>query len=120
MATPLIPTIINAGTTLVLAALQHFTQRKTERAAQTPQPENPELTQLADSLQKRLNQIEESDVEQARLISELSQNLQKLALAQQADVQDRARRDAINRRLLVGLSVLGITSLAMSAWALGH
>lgn len=117
MAIPFLP-IIAALAPLGVEALKLFGKRRAVVAAQTQQPENTDLARLAESLQKRMSELEESDVEQARLISELSKNLQKLAEALQAVSEERAKHEARQNRFLMIAFLLITACLATSVWAM--
>lgn len=119
MALPLIP-IISALTTLGTAALGLFSRRSSERATHLIQQDHGGISRLADTLKKRMDELEESDVEQARLISELSKGVQGIAETLQVEVQERAKRDAKLLQFVKGLAVLSAASMCLALWALAH
>lgn len=117
MAIPFVP-IIAALAPLALEAMKLFGKRRTVVAAHTLQPENADISRIAESLHKRMSELEESDVEQARLISELSKNLQRLAEALQSASEERATHETRQNRFLMVTLFLIAVCLSMCVWAL--
>jgi hypothetical protein len=63
---------------------------------------------------QRLKELEESDLEQARLLSELSENVAQLARAAQSQIEENKLREAGLRRLVYLALVLGLAAIALS------
>lgn len=63
---------------------------------------------------QRLKELEESDLEQARLLSELSENVAQLAKAAQSQIEANKAREAVLRRLVYLALVLSLAAIALS------
>jgi uncharacterized coiled-coil protein SlyX len=118
MAFPILP-IISAVTSLGIAAMDLFSKRKTVvRETRASPMGDVGMKQLADSLAKRMDELESSDVEQARLISELSNNVQKLAEALQIAADAEAKRRIKQSRLIIVIFAVALAGLSVSVWNL--
>lgn len=93
MPLPLGP-LISAVTPLVLGALDQYRKRREERLKHAAVPGAEDVANPA-ALHTRLEQLEDSDLEQARLISELSRNVETLARTLQIEVDRRARLERL-------------------------
>src|SRR5882762_2198762 len=62
---------------------------------------------------QRLNDLEESDLEQARMISELSENVEQLAKAVQSQIEENKRREARLRGLIYIAVVASLVSIVI-------
>lgn len=117
MALPVVP-IISAVTPLVLGALDLYRRRSGAHLDDLPAAEAAGRPRQAGALNDRLRALEDSDLEQARLLSELSRNVEALARAvasQQEDSQRRARR--MKRVVAAALALAGAALvLALLAW----
>lgn len=99
---PILP-IIDPLARLATAALEHVNLRKSALGSKEKQDQT-----------RRLNELEDSDLEQGQLLSELSENVEQLAKAVESQVEaDRVRHARITR-LLYAAIFLAILSLAVS------
>jgi predicted transcriptional regulator len=62
---------------------------------------------------QRLKELEESDLEQARIISELSENVEQLARAVQSQIEEHKQREAKLKVLVCIAVVASLVSIAM-------
>jgi biopolymer transport protein ExbB/TolQ len=115
MPIPVIP-IIAAITPLVLGAFELYRRRSAAHEVRAPKNEENDMARLAHSLQKRMTELEESDIEQAKLISELAKNVEALAKALQSEIDEKKEREIRIYRVLIGLLVLGGSSLGLTLW----
>jgi hypothetical protein len=73
--------------------------------------------QLAnESLAKTVDRLEESHLEQARLISDLSRDLEQFAQALQSEVEELRRQQARFRALVFSTLIVALAGLALSLW----
>jgi phage shock protein A len=70
--------------------------------------------QAHEALAKGVERLEDSHLEQARLISDLSKDLEQFAEAVQAELEDIRRREARLRTLVYLTLVVALASLAVS------
>ena len=82
------------------------------RAAQFKEAKHGQKVQ--DSLTKSVDRLEESHLEQARLISELSRDLEKFAQALQTEVQEMVQRQARLRALVYFALAVAVTGVGIS------
>jgi chromosome segregation ATPase len=82
------------------------------RAAQLTESKRGQQAQ--DSLAKNVDRLEESHLEQARLISELSRDLERFAQALQTEVQEIAQRQARLRALIYFALAVAATGVGIS------
>jgi uncharacterized coiled-coil protein SlyX len=101
--------ILSAVTPLVLSAFDLSRRRAEAQAAQSGMDE-ANLPPAA--MRARLQELEESDVEQTRLISELSRNVEALARTVHGLAAERRRM----RRLVWAFGALAAVSLGLSLW----
>lgn len=112
MGMPLLP-IISALTPVVLGAFDLYRKRReaTEAHARTVAPQD--TTRQENELRTRMQELEASDVEQARLISELSNQVEALAKNLQAEIDAGQRRDIqLRQRIWIAYAVAGVSLLA--------
>lgn len=106
---------MNAVAPLVLSAFDLYRRRR--EALDTDRARAAELMQLPESAQKRLQELERADVEQAKLISDLSNNVEALATTLEREIEEGRRRETKLRRLLyVSLGVAAV-AVALAARA---
>lgn len=117
MPLPIIP-IITAITPLVLGAFELYRRRCAAQEVRATQSDEKNMAQFAHSLQTRMTELEESDIEQARLISELSKNVEALAKALQSEIDQNREREIRILRVLIGLLILSGSSLGLTLWNL--
>src|SRR4051812_23872594 len=99
---PILP-ILDPLTRLAAAAMEHVNMRKAGLGSGSNQ-----------DAARRIKELEDSDFEQAQLISELSESVEHLAEAVQSQIEESRRREA-KLRLLVYLSlVFGFASLVIA------
>ena len=101
---PILP-IIHPLARLATAALEHANLRRSALGSKEKQDQA-----------RRLNELEDSDLEQAQLISELSETVEQLAKAVESQVEDSLIRQARVLRLLYAAIFLGVLSLGISLW----
>jgi uncharacterized coiled-coil protein SlyX len=115
MALPVVP-ILTAVTPLVLGAFDLYRRRNDARRPNAAVP--ADVPGPADTLRKRVEELEESAVEQARLVSELSQQVEALARALESQAEEHRRREAKLRQWLAGMAVAAAVTFALALWAL--
>jgi flagellar biosynthesis/type III secretory pathway M-ring protein FliF/YscJ len=115
MALPVVP-ILTAVTPLVLGAFDLYRRRNDARRPNAAVP--ADAPGPADALRKRVEELEESAVEQARLVSELSQQMEALARALESQAEEHRRREAKLRQWLAGMAVAAAVTFALALWAL--
>jgi hypothetical protein len=99
---PILP-FIEPLAKLAAAAIEHTALRKGELASRDKHDHV-----------RRLNELEDSDFEQARLIRDLSENVERLAEAVQSQLEENKRREARLRPLVYAGLAMGLASLAIS------
>jgi predicted transcriptional regulator len=99
---PILP-LLDPLARLAAAALEHVNLRKKRLATKEKQDQA-----------QRLKELEDSDLEQARLISELSENVEQLIKAVQSQIEENKARQTKIRRLVYAAVLMGIVSLATS------
>lgn len=104
--------ILSAVTPLVLSAYELYRRRQEAKAG----PAGDALS--GEGLRARLRELENSALEQARLIDELSRTVESLARAVDAVLEENNRKAAQIRRLLFVGAGVAVTSLALSSWSL--
>jgi hypothetical protein len=104
--------IISAAAPLVMNAVDLYRRRHDATAGP--------VGASGDSLPARLRGLEESDLEQSRLISELSRSLEALARAQADAVEENRRHRATIQRLLWTVAGLVAVSVTLSIWAVAR
>lgn len=115
MGMPLLP-IISALTPVVLGAFDLYRKRREAAEAQLRTTPPQEITRTEVELRKRMQELEASDVEQARLISELSNQVEALAKNLQAEIDAGQRRDVqLRQRLWMAYAAAGL-SLLVAVW----
>ena len=99
---PILP-LLDPLARLAAAALEHVNLRKKRLATKEKQDQ-----------EQRLKELEESDLEQARLLSELSETVEQLTKAFQSQIEENKARQTKIRRLVYVAVLMGIASLATS------
>jgi hypothetical protein len=115
MALPLVR-IVSTLAPLVMGAFDLYRKRREAKEAERGQ--TPESMQSPAVLQKKLRELEDADVEQARLVSELSNTVEALATALQRKIDESEQREARLRQLIWAACAIATTGLAVSLWAL--
>src|SRR5690606_21277502 len=117
MAIPVVP-IISAVTPLVLGAFDLYRRRSEARISPVAVSDATQLPRLAESLQQRMQGLEESDLEQARLLTDVTKNVETLARALESQlVAARAREDKL-RWWLIATTGVAAVALVTAVWAL--
>lgn len=106
--------ILSAVTPLVLSAYELYRRRQEAKAG----PAGEALS--GEGLRTRLRELEDSSLEQARLIDELSRSVESLTRAVEAALEENNRKATQIRRLLFAGIGTAATSLALSVWSLLH
>jgi hypothetical protein len=119
MALPVVP-IISAVTPLVLGAFDLYRRRSEARTPQLAPGEPPHSARSAAALQQRMQELEASDLEQARLLSDLSKNLEALARAIESQTQDQRRREARLKTWLLATGCAAAVALILAVWAMAR
>lgn len=119
MALPVVP-IISAVTPLVLGAFDLYRRRSEARTQTVSVADATQVPRLAEALQQRMQALEESDLEQARLLSDLSKNVEALARALDSQLAAARARERRLRRWVVAAGVVAAVALAVAAVALAR
>ncbi len=98
---PILP-LLDPLARLAAAAMEHVNIRKAGLASKDKEAQA-----------QRLKELEESDLEQARMISELSENVEQLAKAVQSQIEENKRREARLRGLVHVAVIASIVSIAI-------
>ena len=106
--------ILSAVTPLVLSAYELYRRRQEAKAG----PAGDALS--GEGLRARLRALEDSALEQARLIDELSRTVESLARTVDAVLEENNRKAAQIRRLLFAGIGIAAAILALSTWSLLH
>ena len=116
MGLPLVP-IITAIAPVVLGAFDLYRKRReaTEAHAKLPVGDQ-ELGRTAEDIRRRMQELEQSDVEQARLISELSNTIEALTKTLQREIEDGRAKDARLRQMLWIAMAGGAVNLLLVLW----
>ena len=104
--------VVGYVTPLVLSAYELYRRRQEAKAG----PAGDALS--GEGLRARLRELEDSALEQARLIDELSRTVESLARTVDAVLEENNRKAAQIRRLLFVGAGVAVTSLALSSWSL--
>jgi uncharacterized coiled-coil protein SlyX len=121
MGLPLVR-IISAMAPVVLGAFDLYQKRREAKEAHSQPPFGKEDVARTDSgdLAKRMQELEESDVEQARLISELSNAVEALTKSLQREIEDGRRTDARLRQITWIACGLGLLNLVLIVWLMSR
>ena len=115
MGLPLVP-IISALTPVVLGAFDLYRKRREAREAHSAPGALASAVSSPQELRKRMDELEASDVEQARLISELSNQVEALAKSLQQEINaGRARDLQLRQRLWIAYASAGLAVL-LAVW----
>ena len=98
---PILP-LLDPLARLAAAAMEHVNNRKAGLGSKDKEAQA-----------QRLKELEESDLEQARMISELSENVERLAMAVQSQLEENNRRETRLRALVYLAVVAGLGSIAI-------
>lgn len=115
MALPLVR-IVSALAPVVMGAFDLYRKRREAKEEEGREPR--ELAQSPENLRKHLEELEEANVEQARLISELSTTVEALATTLQKEIDEGKRRDARMTQWVWAASSLSVASLGLVIWCL--
>jgi anti-sigma-K factor RskA len=119
MALPFIP-IVAAVTPLVLGAFELFRGRSAVKEARMARQEDRDHVRSLAALEERLRALEDSDLEQARLVSELAANLERAARASDTTAgASEARMNRHERLVWIALTA-AFLALSLSTWSLVH
>jgi hypothetical protein len=99
---PILP-LLDPLARLAAAAVEHVGIRKAGLARKDKEAQA-----------QRLKELEESDLEQARMISDLSENVERLAKAVQSAIEESKLREARLRRLIYVALIAALASMAIS------
>jgi hypothetical protein len=99
---PILP-LLDPLARLAAAAMEHVNIRKAGLASKDKEAQA-----------QRLKELEESDLEQARIISELSENVEWLAKAVQSAIEENNLRETRLRRLVYVALVVSLASIVIS------
>ena len=117
MAIPVVP-IISAVAPLVLGAFDLYRRRSEARVAPVAVSDASQLPLLAESLQQRMQALEESDLEQARLLTDVTKNVETLARALESQLAAAQARETRMRRWLIATSAATVVAFVIAVWAL--
>lgn len=98
---------------MVLSALDLYRRRNDALGAETPAAPG---TAPLPPVQQRLLALEESDLEQARLLSDLSQQVESLARVVAAQAEEARRREAALRRWTLAAVGLAAVAGVLACW----
>jgi Fe2+ transport system protein B len=98
---PILP-LLDPLARLAAAALERMNKRKAGLASKEKEAQA-----------QRLKELEESDLEQARMISELSENVEQLARAVQSQMDETRLRQGRLRVLFYATVVVGLISITV-------
>lgn len=104
--------ILSAVTPLVLSAYELYRRRREANAG----PAGAALS--GEGWRTRLRELEASDLEQARLIDELSRSVESLARAVEAALEENRRQAAQFQRRLWALGSFAGLAFGVALWAL--
>jgi len=110
MAFP-VASLLSAAAPLVMSALELY-RRRNEASVSHLNADPSTLSR--DAVRERLVELEAADLEQTRLISELSRQIEALALS--AAAAQRERRQL--QRLLWIVGAVAVASIVLSIWSL--
>ena len=108
MAVPILP-IVGTLSGLATTAWDTYTKIKRARDAAVGKPGQ-------DALLERVIRLEDTCLEQARMLSELSKDLDQFAQAMQAEVEEVQSRCSMLMRALVISFVIGCLGLALAVY----
>ncbi len=114
MALPLVH-IVSTLAPLVMGAFELYRKRREAKDAARGQPH--ELMLSPEGLQKKLRELEDANVEQARLMSELSNTVEALAMTLQREIAESRKREAGLRQLVWAACAFSGAGLAVALWA---
>jgi hypothetical protein len=105
--------MIDSGT-IIQVLLAIATSVKRDLTDRQKARRDAELNRSPVTTTARLQQLEESDLQQVRLLSELSRNVGELGKAIQAEAEKNKARDTRVMRFACGALVTGLVALAAS------
>lgn len=115
MALPLVH-IVSTLAPLVMGAFDLY--RKRREAKDATRSQNHESMLSPEGLQKKLRELEDANVEQARLMSELSNTVEALATTLQREIDESKKREAAMRQLVWAACAFSGGSVAVTLWAI--
>ena len=119
MSTPLIP-VLAAATPVVLGAFELFRKRSAAKEERVARQEERDYVRALAALEKRLRALEDSDLERARLVSELAADFGRSARASETTARAAEAWMSRNERLVWIALVAGFAALSLSTWSLVH
>ena len=117
MAIPVVP-IISAVTPLVLGAFDLYRRRSEARTTSVSVADAGQLPRLAEALQQRMQGLEESDLEQARLLSDVAKSVENLARALESQLAAARAREERSRRWLIATTLVAAAAVVLALWGL--
>ncbi len=114
MALPLVR-IVSALAPLVMNAYELYRRRRDIQDGGLPTGEPP-FSKSSESVPKALQDLRDADVEQARVVSELSKTVEALALTLQREIEEGSRRETRLRQLAWIAVASAVVSLGVSVW----
>jgi hypothetical protein len=119
MALPYIP-IVATVTPLVLGAFELLRGRSAAKEERLARQEERDHARSLAALEARLRALEDADLEQARLVSELAASLEGAARASEALERAIEARIGRHERLVWIALAAGFAALSLSTWSLVH
>jgi|GEM_PF-4396743 len=116
MALPLVR-IVSALAPLVMGAFDLYRKRREAKEIDESSSAQ-EFMRSPEGLIKHLQELENADVEQARLISELSNTVEALATTLEGEMKEAKKRERRMHQLVWGACVFSVASLGLAVWAL--
>lgn len=113
MALPLVR-IVSALAPVVMGAFDLYRRRR--EAKEDGGSRSQEFMLSPEEIRRRLQDLESADVEQARLISELSNTVEALATTLQREMDESRKRENRFRLLLWINGVFSLASLGLAIW----
>jgi predicted transcriptional regulator len=98
---PILP-LLDPLARLAAAAMEHVNIRKAGLSSRDKEAQA-----------QRLKELEDSDLEQARMISELSESVEQLARAMQSQIEETSARERRLRGLLYLAMIVSLASLTI-------
>lgn len=115
MALPLVR-IVSALAPVVMGAFDLYRRRR--EAKEDGGSRSPGFALSPEEIRKRLEELEGADVEQARLISELSNTVEALATTLEREIDESKKRETRLRLMLWCTGVCSLASLGLVIWML--
>ena len=119
MTLPFVP-IVAAATPLVLGAFELLRGRSAAKEERMARQEQRDHVRTLAALEARLRALEDADLEQVRLVSELSASLERAARASETAARAVEARIGRHERLVWVALAAGFSALSLSTWSLVH